>query len=286
MDRRTPLPAAAAAFIALTALSAAALAALYAVAIRTEWGQIHDEMARGNLHREDAPRVYRATTDLLDSIHISSLAVIGAVIVGLALLRRRPRLALGAAVLIAGANISAQILKAALPRPDLHPDPWVPTSGTFPSGHVTVAMSLAAALLLVAPAVLRWPVAALGAAYAAGVGVAVITLDWHRPSDVLGAYLLTAAWTGVVAAVLSGPAGRGELADGIRSPRTRLLAAAATVAAVGIVITVTVAVGRDVDVFQVEVNRPAFAAAATACAITGAALCALIARLRGASVAP
>ena len=73
-------------------------------------------------------------------------------------------------------------------------------------------MSLAMALVLVAPPALRWAAAAVGSAYAIGVGVAVVLLDWHRPSDVLGAYLVTVAWTAPVAAVLAGRAEAGGLA--------------------------------------------------------------------------
>ena len=51
------------------------------------------------------------------------------------------------------------------------------------------------ALILVAPGTLRMMAAVIGSVYALGVGVAVIALDWHRPSDVLGAYLVVTAWT-------------------------------------------------------------------------------------------
>lgn len=57
---------------------------------------------------------------------------------------------------------------------------------TYPSGTVTVVASLAAALLLVAPSLLRPLVLVLGIAAVAAVGVAVIVLRWHYPTDVVG----------------------------------------------------------------------------------------------------
>src|SRR5215210_350982 len=62
-----------------------------------------------------------------------------AALVLLALVRRRPRAALGIAVILAGANVTTQILKPALAGPQLVP--WMETA-TWPSGHATAAMSL------------------------------------------------------------------------------------------------------------------------------------------------
>ena len=76
---------------------------------------------------------------------------------------------------------------------------------TFPSGHSTVAMSLALALVLVVPARLRVPVGLAGIAYAVLVGAATLTGAWHRPSDVLGAYLVTLAWASGICVWLVGP---------------------------------------------------------------------------------
>ena len=47
---------------------------------------------------------------------------------------------------------------------------------------------------MVAPARLRPLVGFLGAAFALAVGFAIVSLDWHFPSDVAGGYLVAAAW--------------------------------------------------------------------------------------------
>ena len=69
-------------------------------------------------------------------------------------------------------------------------------------GHSTVAMALAVALVLVVSENSR-PWAALGGLiYATAVGAGTVTAGWHRPSDVIGAYLVVTMWTGVTVAVL------------------------------------------------------------------------------------
>ena len=192
------------ALLALAAASGVAVLVVYLIAIRTAEGRRLDDRAKGTLSEQS--RAFDETSDLLDTISVSSLALLGATIMAIALLRGRPRLALGAGVVVLGANLTTQAMKAQLDRPG----PFGPRPASYPSGHVTVAMSLAMALILVAPPDLRVAATLLGTAYAIAVGVAVIAVDWHRPSDVVGAYLVTVAWTALVAAVLASPPGPGS----------------------------------------------------------------------------
>jgi membrane-associated phospholipid phosphatase len=57
---------------------------------------------------------------------------------------------------------------------------------TYPSGTVAVVAALAAALFLVSPRLLRPLIAVIGSLVVAGVGIAVLVLRWHYPTDVLG----------------------------------------------------------------------------------------------------
>lgn len=57
---------------------------------------------------------------------------------------------------------------------------------TYPSGTVTAVAALAAALFLVSPRLLRPLSALVGALAVGGVGVAVLVLRWHYPTDVVG----------------------------------------------------------------------------------------------------
>lgn len=174
---------------------------LYLGAVRTARGQRLDEAAL--VGRSSNAAVQRATNELLDTLSVSSLAVAGIALAMLAVVRRRPRLALGVAVMVVGANISTQLLKLhLLDRPDLLHRAGAATVPSFPSGHATVAMSLGLALILVVPPRLRVLAGMVAAVYASTIGAATLTAGWHRPSDVLAAYLVAAAWTAVVVAFI------------------------------------------------------------------------------------
>lgn len=189
--------------LGLAVLLVIALVALYVLAVGTAAGAELDARGVVSLDPTTAPRAYAATDSLLRTVSVVSIALFGAAVAAIALLRRRAELALGALALIAAANVTTQLLKPALGRVD-------PTGGdierllpgAFPSGHTTVAASLAVALVLVTPGGLRFSVAAFGAAYAAGVGIATVALGWHYPSDVAGGYLVVAAWSCLVVAAL------------------------------------------------------------------------------------
>ena len=135
----------------LAAMSFVLFCIVYLVGVRTHWGQTLDATAMSG-RSTLAPRTVPAASRLLGTIDKSSLVLVGGSIVLVALLRRRPLLALGAAVLIGGAIITTEILKkVVLPRPDLGVVDPLGRLATFPSGHTTVAMSLAMAAMLVAP---------------------------------------------------------------------------------------------------------------------------------------
>ncbi len=263
----------------LAALCALAAAALFALAVHTSEGQRIDDLARGGEALTAFPRAHAATERLIDTISVSSLLLFGGAIMAFALVRGRPWLAAGAGVVVAGANLTTQAMKAHFDRPDLAGG-GPAMAGAWPSGHVTVAMSLAMALVLVAPAGLRWTAALTGCAYATAVGLAVIALDWHRPSEVVGAYLVAVGWSAAVAALLI-TAGEGAGADERRaSARHGALAATAVGLAFAAVVGVTAA--QRVDVVRLVDDRTAFTAAAVVaggvCAALGGAVAALLQR--------
>ena len=57
---------------------------------------------------------------------------------------------------------------------------------TYPSGTVAVVAALATGALLVAPRIVKAPVAVLGGATTAAVAAAMLTLRWHYATDVAG----------------------------------------------------------------------------------------------------
>ncbi|HEY8809656.1 MAG TPA: phosphatase PAP2 family protein [Solirubrobacterales bacterium] len=140
-----------------------------------------------------------------------------AVACGIALLRGRPRSALAAVLVVAGANATTQLLKVLLAHPRVKlaigGDPFEPN--TFPSGHTTAAASIAIGYLFVVPAALRKLTLTFGAAFTLAVGCSVVVIGWHYPSDVLGGILVAAAWGFAVLAAMRAiappqPAGGGR----------------------------------------------------------------------------
>ena len=127
-----------------------------------------------------------------------------------------------AVVLVAGANLTCQVVKALASHPRYHGvlgDNQLTAPG-FPSGHTTAAMSLALSAVLVAPS--RWrPLAAtLGGAFALAVSIALTIQGWHYPSDVIGGLLVATGFSMLVVAGLRIE----ELhrVDGVRLNRRRL----------------------------------------------------------------
>lgn len=130
----------------------------------------------------------------------------------LALVRGRWWLAAQVAVLVAGSNLTTQVLKhVVLDRPALL-DISRADINTLPSGHTTVAASVAAGLLIAVPRRWRPVVAVAGAAYTAATGVSTLVGQWHRPSDVVAAVLVVLAWGAGVCA-LSSPSSLDEPRD-------------------------------------------------------------------------
>ena len=132
-----------------------------------------------------------------------TVAAITLALAALALVRGRLRVAVAVVALIAATSISGEVLKVLLAHlrfPPIFDYPVGPEA--LPSGHATAAMSLALAGVLAAPRRGRPIAAVLGSLLALGVGVAVISVGWHFPSDVIAGYLLATGWAlGLTAAL-------------------------------------------------------------------------------------
>lgn len=178
----------------LAVAQALALLAVWRLALHTASGQWLDTVAlTGNRIGQD--RIDGPVDRVLNAVSVVSLVAATAVIGFIALLRRRIALAVTATALIVGANVTTQLLKYGLDRPDYGIDPERAAVGnSLPSGHACVAASVAVALVLVLPRKVRVPGAFLGAGYAALNGVATLSAGWHRPSDAVAAFLVVGVW--------------------------------------------------------------------------------------------
>lgn len=150
---------------------------------RTARGQMWDERAR--LSTGSSARAWAHIVDPLTYITIASTGAFLLAFVVIALVRRRFALAAAAVFVVSVANVTTQLFKAYWPT---QPHWW---SNSLPSGHSTVAMSIATAALIVAPVgARRWllPFAGFGVTF---VGAGTLVGHWHRPADVIAAFLLT-----------------------------------------------------------------------------------------------
>ena len=184
--------------IALVALIA--FFAIYGVAVRTEPGQHADEAALAG-GRSTPERAQSGADRLLRFVSVGSLVSAVIVLGALAWLWRRPWLIVLPAAVVGISLLAAELFKVViLSRPDLFPSSL--EGNSYPSGHTTIATSLGLSVLLIAPERLRGIVAIAAALFAGGVGILVVTADWHRPSDPLGSYALTLAITAAIVAAL------------------------------------------------------------------------------------
>jgi membrane-associated phospholipid phosphatase len=146
-----------------------------------------------------APRDLAAETLLIVADNLSVitgviLAAAGVVVFLLAWWWRGLRSAVIVVLLIAGSVLVAEVLKhVVLPQPALIPPLPGKVDNTLPSGHVTIAMVVSLALVLVVPSRWRGLVAAVGVFFAARIAVSVLAAGWHRPSDALAAATLVTA---------------------------------------------------------------------------------------------
>jgi hypothetical protein len=223
----------------------------------------------------DRPRVHHAVVVLAHLADPLPYLLVGAGLIGWALMRGLVWRAGAVAVLLVVTGVCTQVLKQLLAQPRF--ESWLGfdqvDAAAWPSGHSTAAMTLALCAVLVAPVALRPTVAVLGGAFAVGVGYAVIVLAWHFPSDVLGGFLMAGTWTALAVAALRVLEPRRERAPD--EPAVGVGLGAAVAAAVAAA-AVSVVPPRDVAVYASE--RPTFVLGALAIAALGAALAAALAR--------
>ena len=141
----------------------------------------------------------RRLVGVLGNLSLGSIAIAVLMLVGVAVVRERYAAAAAAATLVVGANITTQVIKALTDRAD-H---GYLTVESFPSGHATVVVSLVFAALLVAPDAARTTVSLVGAGAITVTAAATLVASWHRPSDIIGALLVSLMWGTAVVAVWS-----------------------------------------------------------------------------------
>jgi len=195
-DVRTPILASAA--CSLLVLVVAVIAYEFGPAVHLDVSLIE------HLARPAGSDGYQLASGIADLVNPLPFLAILAGLVAFGLLTRRKPETLAAVAVVAGANLTTQIAKHLLEHERYQ---WAlgihqPMPDAFPSGHTTAAASLAVALILVVPARMRPFAAAVGAAFTVAVGIGLVVIKAHFPSDVLGGLLVVAAWTFAAIAAL------------------------------------------------------------------------------------
>jgi hypothetical protein len=176
-------------------LSAVALAWLGNRSQQTQLGQSLDQAGMDVVVGDEATT--RTLVGVLGNVSLGSIAVAVLMLVVVALIRQRYAAAGAAVTLVVGANLTTQAIKALTDRAD-H---GYLTVESFPSGHATVVVSLVFAALLVAPDASRTTVSLVGSGAITVTAAAMLVASWHRPSDIVGALLVSLTWgTAVLAA--------------------------------------------------------------------------------------
>src|SRR5699024_6434313 len=184
----------------LSLLAAAACAALTVLLARTAVGMASGQrldqlILSGAQDYEGTLAQYAATA--VGAVSFPVMAGLLAAALVLVMVRRRLALLLPLSLLVVGANVTTQILKhLVVSREALGPGIDI-TPNSFPSGHTTLAAAATIAVVL-ASGRGRVVLAPLGAAWTAAAGIGTLVLGWHRPSDVIGAIVIVAAWTFLV----------------------------------------------------------------------------------------
>jgi membrane-associated phospholipid phosphatase len=173
-----------------------------------------DALALYDFTRLDRPFVEVPANVLLELLEPPFFVLWGGVLVVVAYSRRRARVALAVALVLALAPLSAELLKPLVAHTHAQVVPLYITSASWPSGHATAAAILVWCALLLAPPSLRGRVAVLGVAFVLAVGCALLILAWHMPSDVLGGYLLATLWFALAVAALRS----GNPVDRVQAP--------------------------------------------------------------------
>jgi membrane-associated phospholipid phosphatase len=234
----------------LTVLAVLACALVYVVALGTRWGLRADAKALpGWTGGIDWERAHVAARRAVHTIHVATIVAGALAAAVVALVRRRRDLAAVAVTTLAGANLTTFVLKPLLARTDpLGGEASRALDASFPSGHATAAMALALVAVIVAPRRWRPWVAVVAAGYAACVGVGLVVVFAHYPSDVVGGYLVAGAWATAMAAIGLARRERGHAPTPARmpSPGTVFLVAGFGIAAGALLLAPAARLGHGV----------------------------------------
>ncbi len=166
---------------------------------------------------------------LLHLLDPTLFAIWGIAIVAFTLAQERSRAALAIVLVLCAAPLTSEALKPLLAHPHALIGGVTLGPATYPSGHATAALTLVLCSVLASPPRWRTLVAMVGALYTAAVGISLLILAWHMPSDVVGGFLVASMWMALaIAGLRAGEERRAKLpgpAAGSARPPSRAVVA-------------------------------------------------------------
>ncbi len=189
--------------LALAGMCALGMAIVWALANLVPALQVRDAVLLQDFTRLASHQtIASVASHLIHLLEPGLFTLWGVALVAFAISRERPRTALAVAVVMPLAPLTSEILKPLLAHAHDNVGGIFIKAGSWPSGHSTAALTLGMCAVLVAPPHLRRAVAILAAAYAVAVGISLLILAWHMPSDVIGGFLVASFWTAIAVAAL------------------------------------------------------------------------------------
>ena len=177
----------------------AAAGAVWLAFVRTITGQQYDEIVWSSFSRF-IPQALRQVTLFFVSNYVTIAFVVLICLASFITALVRKRWELFAQLVVFGlVCLVGWGLKRVLPRPHLARQMAAPANSS-PSGHSVAAMAAALMLIMAVGLAWRWVASLIGWAFALLVGCSVVYGKWHRPSDVLVAFLFV---TGIALLTLS-----------------------------------------------------------------------------------
>jgi len=186
----------------IAGLCVIALAFTWVVAALVPATHVRDAVALHDFTLLGGPHLHDVASALLHLLDPPLYTVWAGVLIAVAFVRGRLRVALAVGLVLALAPLTAETLKPLLAHSHARVGGSEITAASWPSGHATAATALALCAVLVAPQRLYPTVAALGVMFMAGIGFSLLILAWHLPSDVLGGYLVGTLWVALAVAGL------------------------------------------------------------------------------------
>jgi membrane-associated phospholipid phosphatase len=200
--------------VLVAALLAGGVAATFVISFATDTGRRADAKVFERVGTHDAPDLRRLGRRI-GGDRLNLAAAVGLIAAGTALtllwlvgLTRLSGWVI--ALMVAGALVTTEGLKDFL-ADEGHELAPLRVPGTFPSGHATLALGIVLAVVMSIPQRHR-AIATLGGSILAIVfGLLIVVGNLHPPSDVIGGYLVAAAWAALLTPFVHGTRGRPEI---------------------------------------------------------------------------